>query len=292
MTAIVWLGVSMAEPTDYRLHVKVEIQGYDTVRYAVVSADTALTLRVRANGYTALIYNLLEREPVVKLQVEGDSLRRTADVDRLQDALREQFPGIRLIDAGTDSVRVTLAPREHRTYRPVLDKVSFAFAEQYGLYGQPVLTPSTVDLYGPQEALDRIDELCVAQASITGIKSSGRYTLALEPVWEQFADVHSSCTEVNVYLPVENYVDHCYTVPITVLNADTTVQLHLYPERVELHAWVARRDLNREPRITVSVDYQDILSDGQHLVPRLTEFPNYIRPRSIEPAEVQSVIIK
>lgn len=292
MTAIVWLGVSMAETTEYPLHVKVETEGYDTVRYAVVRADTALTLRVRANGYTALIYSLVEPTPTVRLLVEGDSLRCAADVDQIQNALREQLPGIHLVDAGTDSVRVTLAPRSHRSYRPVLDNATFTFAEQYGLYGQPVVTPAVVDLYGPQEALDQIDELRVAPVTLTDIKASGRYTLPLEPAWERYADIHPSCTEVSVYLPVEAYVERRYTVPITVPDADTAVQLHLYPEEVTLHAWVARRDLNRDPHITVVVDYRDILSNGQHLVPRLTEFPDYIRPRSIEPAEVQSVIVK
>ena len=165
MTAIVWLGVSMAETTEYPLHVKVETEGYDTVRYAVVRADTALTLRVRANGYTALIYSLVEPTPTVRLLVEGDSLRCAADVDQIQNALRE--PGIHLVDAGTDSVRVTLAPRSHRSYRPVLDNATFTYAEQYGLYGQPVVTPAVVDLYGPQEALDQIDRKGYATPYLT-----------------------------------------------------------------------------------------------------------------------------
>ena len=93
-------------------------------------------------------------------------------------------------------------------------------------------------------------------------------------------------------MPVEAYVEREYKVPIQVAGADTSVAVHIYPSEATLHVWVAQRDLHREPEFTVTVNYSDILANGSRIVPQLTEFPGYMRPRGIEPAEVQCVIIK
>lgn len=292
LTAIVWLGVSMSEPMEYSMQVRVSYVGYDTVRYAMVSADTSLTLRIQSDGYTAFLMGMLDEKPEVEVSVSGSGMQRAAGIDNLYAAVRESMVGIKGVSCGVDSLRVTLAERSHKTFRPTLDQVSFEFSEQYALYGQPRITPAEVTLYGPEEALATITVLPVAKTTVSGINASGSYTMKLEPVWRQAGDVHPSCTEVSVYVPVEAYVEREYKVPIQVADADTSVTIHIYPSEATLHVWIAQRDLHREPEFTVTVNYADILANGSHIVPQLTEFPSYTRPRSIEPSEVQCVIIK
>ncbi len=292
VTALVWLGVSMAEPTEYPVLVRVEIQGYDTVRYAVVHADTALALRIESDGYRALLYSLRQERPVLQLTLEGDAERHSVAAADVYDMLKNQMGGIIGVSGNIDSLRVVLAERNHRTYRPRLDKVDFSFAEQYGLYGQPTVTPSEVTLYGTEEALASIEDIFVAKASVKDISASGNYVLPLEPVWERYIDVKPSCREVSVYLPVEAYVERDYRVPIEVAGADTTVELRLYPEEAVLHVWVAQCDLQRSPDFTVAIDYSDVLAHKADITPRVVGFPSYVRLRSMEPKSVQCVIIK
>lgn len=292
LTAIVWLGVSMSEPMEYPVQVRVNYTGYDTVRYAMLSADTSLTLRITSDGYTAFLLGLIDEVPEVEVPVSGSGMQRSADIGVLYAAVREGMVGIRGVTCGVDSLRVTLAERGHKTLRPNLDQVSFEFAEQYALYGQPSITPSEVTLYGPEEVLATITSLPVAKTTVSGIQASGSYTMRLEPVWRIAGDVHPSCSEVTVYVPVEAYVERDYKVPVQVVGADTSVSVHVYPPDVTLHVWVAQRDLHREPEFSISVDYADIIKGGSHIVPQLTEFPGYVRPRGITPKEVQCVIIK
>jgi hypothetical protein len=127
---------------------------------------------------------------------------------------------------------------------------------------------------------------------VTDIKASGSYRLPLEPVWKQYPDVHPSSSEVSVYIPVEAFVEREYHVPVTVSGADTNVELRIYPEEVTLRVWVAQRDLARTPDFEVVIDYGEVLQHKSTIQPRLQSYPSYIRPRSIEPGEVQCVIIK
>ena len=287
-TALVWLGVSMTDEGEYPLQVQVKIVGFDTVRYAVVSADTVLPLKVTMSGFNAFVNAYHRHEIHVEVPEEGDAVA----VADLHKQLLHDVLGAKEVTSSVDSLRVVLAPRGLRTYKPRLDNVNFTFTEQYGLYGEPSVTPAEVVLYGPDEVLAQIDEIKVAAANIRDISESSTYELSLEPVWRQYADVHPSCTEVTLYVPVAAYVETTYNVPITVLGADTTVTLRLYPEVARVRAWVAQRDLLREPEFMVAVNYSDIFLNDGHLAPRLVEFPSYVRPRNVEPSEIQCVIIK
>lgn len=282
----------MSEPMEYTVPVKIRYVGYDTVKYALASADTVLPMHIGSSGYVAFLMGMRETSPEVEVKINGSSVQCAVGVDSLYSAVGKSVAGIKEVSCNIDSLRVTLVERASKAFCPTLDGVSFEFSERYGLYGQPVVTPAEVVLYGPEEALSKIGSLPVAKTTVSGIGMSQTFTLPLEPVWEQYGDVRPSCTEVQVYVPVETFVERTYKVPIKVAGADSTVAVHVYPPEATLHVWVAQRDLYREPELTVTVNYSDILANGQHIEPQLTEFPSFMRPRAIEPAEVQCVIIK
>ena len=284
----------MSEPHEYPLHVQVDIEGVDTVRYAIVYADTALNLNVEMPGFNAAMVSILDKKPLIKVDMTRGGMRRALAIEDLNDNLRQQLAiyGVKRVVAGRDSIRLRLAERSHRTLPVRLDSVDFSFSEQYGLYGEPKVSPAQVTLYGADSLLATIDEVQVARAHIAGIAATATYRLALDPVWQRLGDVKTSDTEVDVYLPVEAYVEREYTVPIEVAGADTSVRLRLYPAEAKVRAWIAKRDLQRTPEFRVTIDYKEVLAGATRQKPRLLEFPAWLRPRSVEPDEVQCLIIK
>lgn len=284
----------MSEPHEYTLPVAVDIKGVDTIRYAVVHADTLINLKVEMPGFNAAIISLLNQRPKIEMGMPDGGLCRSIAVEDTRENLRQQLSGygvVRVVDT-RDSIRLRLAERASRTFHVRLDSVDFSFSEQYGLYGEPKVEPAVVTLYGADSLLALVDEVQVAKSNITGISSTSTYNLALDPVWQRLGDVRPSVSEVKVYLPVESYVERDYTVPIVVDGADTSVRLRLYPAEVRVRAWVAKRDIERNPEFRVTIDYQEILDGATRQKPRLRQFPAYLRPRSVEPEEVQCLIIK
>ena len=280
----------MAEEKVYPVKVAVVMEGYDTVRYSKVSADTLLPLQVRMNGFSAFLTSVSHRDDTLHVTLPKDA--DAVSVKSLEEPLNRLIFGAKQVQSSVDSLRITLARRHSRTYRIGIDNVDFSFAEQYGLYGEPTVTPADMTLYGPEEVLAQIDEVHVAAANLRNITANGTYRLPIEPVWQQYPDVRPSCTEVEIYLPVEAYVERDYVVPISVVDADSTVTLRLYPKEVTVRAWVAQCDLHREPDFSVTVNYSDILRGEDRLAPQLVEFPSYVRPRSVEPQEIQVVMIR
>lgn len=294
LTALVWLGVSMSDVREYPLHVRVEMTGYDTVRYAVVHADTALSLQTEMSGFNVAAMQILGLKRTVSVEMNDDGLRRAVALSDINDNLRQQLAaiGVRRINAGRDSLRLVLAERQHRTFRVSLDSVHFSFSEQYGMYGEPKITPAVITLYGADSILATIDAVHVERMDIDNISATATYRLKLDPVWERIGDVRASAKEVEVYLPVEPYVEREYHAPIVVDGADSSVRLRLYPDEARVRVWVAQRDLERIPEFKVAISYDDVLAGANHLTPRLVQFPSWVRPRSVEPREVQCVIIK
>lgn len=294
LTAVVWLGVSMSEEEEYPLNVRVEMTGYDTVRYAVLQADTALRLQVEMSGFNAAAVSLLKIRPTVKVDMTADGMRRAVALGDAADQLRGQLSalGVRRIVGGRDSLHLRLAERGRRTVRVLLDSVDFSFADRYGLYGQPRVSPAAVTLYGADSVLAAIDELQVAHAELADIAQTATYRLPLEPVWEKMGDVRTTATEVDVYVPVEAYMEREYRTPIEVTGCDSAVRVRLYPDVARVRVWVAQRDTDRVPEFRVAIDYSDVLAGGDRLAPRMVSFPSWVRPRSVEPAEVHCVIIR
>lgn len=284
----------MTEPHEYPLHIGVNIEGVDTLRYAVVYADTALDLKVEMPGFNAALISLLDKKPHINVSMPQSGMHRALAIADIGDDLRQQLGGLGVmrIVGGHDSIRLRLSERASRSFPVRLDSVDFSFSEQYGLYGEPRIDPAYVTLYGADSLLATIRDVQVERTSITGISGTATYRLALDPSWRQLGDVRASTSEVKVYVPVEAYVEREYTVPIEVENADTSMKIRIYPAEARVRAWVAKRDLQRTHEFHVTIDYNEVLAGATRQKPKLIQFPSYLRPRSVEPEEVQCLIIK
>ena len=309
LTALVWTGVVMSEYHEYPFQLEVDMSGFDANRYAVLSADTALVLNVEQPGFDALWLSLRKGPQLLSVDVRDVAVHRfvrqrqgvkelcfSIAVSDLGERFHERFDryGARRFSSSRDSVRLVLVERAHKTLRPSIANVSLSFADGCGLYGEPVVSPREVTLYGPEEALSQINELHVKPIRIHGIDGSHGYRLALDPVWNEFGDVHVSTEYLTLKLPVESFVERDYTLPVSVEGIDGNVNLRLYPDRVTARVWVAQKDITEvsAAQFSLVADYRDVLKGSRRLKLRMARFPEGVRLRSLSSDEVQYVIIR
>lgn len=308
LTVLVWFAVAMSEVREYPVRVKVEMTGFDRNQYAVVQADSMVTLQVEATGFSALLYGLTEKPVTLKINMRGENVRtwyregeagkllcRSVSVDDLGDRLANDLSGngMRQIGSAKDSLRLVLAERKSKVFRVDISDVNVSFAEGYGLYGEPLVSPAEVTLYGDEESLSRIERVRVMPVNIKGLTKSGAYMLSLDTAWRN-NDVYASTDKVTLRVSVEQYVEREYTLPIEVSESDSLTRLNLYPDKVQLRVWVPRRDIASvtADRFSVAVDYRDVTSRASKLKVRLNRFPQTVRIHSLTPEEVKYVVIK
>ncbi len=293
ITALVWLMVSMSETSEYPCTVRVEYEGYDDVRYSLLQADTVLQLQLQCSGYDVFLRSLKGETPTLKVKMPGTGLHRSVSVASIGGEIKEQLGGgIVKFSSQKDSLRIVLAARSFRTFRPQLDDVQFSFAEQCGLYGEPVVSPAEIVLYGPEEILDKIPSVKAKKQKIDNIAASSTIELELDPVWQSLGDVRASDNKISVYLPVERYVEREFRIPVQVEDADTNVRIRIYPENVTVRAWVPASNISHNPELKVVVNYADVLAENKSVQLRLVEYPSYLRPHTIVPNQVQCIVIK
>lgn len=302
-TFCIWLLSDMSAKRDYPATIRVHVAGIDTARYAFISADTLIDVQFRSNGFRAFgrsMRNELQQDVVLDLKGQrftrhGKSLCLSVCFKDYVPAMLQQLtcPGVHGITAAHDSIRFELRERKKRPFVVQLKNVEFSFAEQYGLCGMPSVTPDTVWLYGSEEALAKVGEVCTAPAAIAGISTSESYDLDLDPSWNRYGDIHASASKVKVWVPTQCYTENTIKVPLRFVSSDTSLRIRMYPDQVAVTFWVPK---NRYADATADlfsaeVHYDDLVH-GSQLSVRVARFPEFVRIKHVEPQSIQYVIIK
>lgn len=297
LTAVVWLLVSLSEVRNFTIKVPVGYVGYNDAQYAVTYVDTSLYLNVDMNGFEAVARKFRHSKQGITIDVSSDvRLSKAIGVAAVLDTIAPQLKirANRQISSAKDSLRLVLKPLMYKPFCPDLSKVDFKFADQYGLNGAPIVSPDTVFLYGSEESLSKITGLQLQPATFTNITDSDTYELLLEPVWEQFDDVRPSVDRVKVFVPISSFTELTIEIPIVINGADSSLNVKLYPSQVVATVWVPQSDYsNISPSMfAAEVDQKEIQSGKETLPVRLSKFPSMTRIKSINPSEIQYIVIK
>lgn len=309
LTSLVWLIMAMSENKEYNLPVKVSMTGFDMKRYAVVEADTSLVLQVQSTGFNALILSLKRSHQTFVLDIKNEAVRHysrsrgegrtlchsvaVADLSaQLSDMLSSV--GAHYLGSTKDSLTLLLNERHSKSFVPDLGNLKINFSEGYGLYGEPMVSPSEITLYGSSDVLAAIESVGVREMTLNNVCETSTYRVPVDTRWKALGDVFASTEVVTVNIPVKRYVERQYSVPVTVAEADSSHSLHLYPDHVTLHVWVAQEDIAAvsADRFAVTANYRDIQAGEQHLKLCVSRFPRNVRIRKVEPEKIEYVIIK
>lgn len=294
LTALVWFCVSMAEVKTFNYPVRVCLEGVDTARYAIVDQDTVLPLELQSTGFSALVRGLAKNHKVaVAVDSIGPTLCAVATADCIDAVLAQLgFRGVLTASSAKDSLRVRLSERSSRRYRPSLSEVRFSFAVGYGLCGVPSVEPDEVVLYGSEASLSKIEGIEIAPTVIPDVHANSRYLLPLTPVWNDYPDVHPSVQKVCVSVPVSAYTEKSLVLPLTLVGADTSQHVRLYPDKVEATFWVTNKDYIRLSAEHIVAEVRlDPNADQKTLPVVMAQFPSYARVKHVQPSEVHYVVI-
>ena len=175
-----------------------------------------------------------------------------------------------------DSIKVKVIPNTDITYE-----------KQYNRLGKIQLTPDSITIYGPKNKISEIDNVYTQNLILRNVNQNINVDLPLKLDKMLKAD-HN---DVNVKIFVEKYTEAVANVPIT-NNAKNN--LRLFPDKVKIKYMVSLTDYNiiKENSFKVNIDTIDINPENNYLPIYLTDYPNNTKILSIEPKEVEYIIIE
>jgi hypothetical protein len=171
---------------------------------------------------------------------------------------------------------------------PVVLQSNITTVRQYDVYGIPMLDPSSVTIFGPQEVIDSIKLVRTELLSRDNVNQSFSATLSLDLLDGQ---IHSNIKEVKAEVQVEKYTEMDVEVPIKVADS---LRVRFFPETMSVKCLVAMRDYASitPESFTVSIDKQQLKAMQPLLDIRLATWPPTVQILSTRPDKVEYLIVQ
>lgn len=171
---------------------------------------------------------------------------------------------------------------------PVVLRSDIKTQRQYDLYGIPVLDPSSVTIYGPQEVVDSIKAVKTELLAKTNVSQSFSETLQLDLLDDQ---IRSNIKEVKANVQVERFTEMDVEVPIHVTSNQ---RVRFFPETMSVKCLVAIRDYASitPESFTVTVDKHQMEAMQPLLDVHLASWPPTVQILSTRPDKVEYLIVQ
>ena len=139
-------------------------------------------------------------------------------------------------------------------------------AAQYHISDAPVLTPSTIMVYGKKQQLDTLQSIVLPYTQVTDIRDTMVVTI---PVTLP-EGLRSECTAVQATFVAEQFTEKRFMVPIEVQGCPEGMVVHLFPKEVEVILSVAVRHFAQITESDIHVVCPMPTSDEHQLTPQVT----------------------
>ena len=299
--AIVWVVSSMAEQKRFRETYNIVFDNIDLAKYAIIQKDSILTIDISSNGFNAFRRGTkdnndihIDLATIISQHADDSSITIQFRTEEYLDLIKSQLDmnGVAEVNPVTELINIHLMLRQRKAFVPDISKVTFNFDNMAGLCGEPRIIPDSVYLYGSSKSLSKIKVIAASEQTISNLKHSGNYTITLDPVWKQYPDLHISSEQIELFIPVEQFIEKSITLPIVLTDISDKTECNLYPAEVTVQLLIPESELDsfNPSSFTVAASIKD--NRDNHLTPQLVKFPSRVRVKSITPDRVQYVIIE
>ena len=294
ISAMAWLIVKLSEDyttqTEFRLHID-EVPADKWLSTPEQIAKLSMT----TNGFHTLRYKMLrEQRHVVTLPLDEVPYRQeigtTYSFSSLYVTERvAEMLGVNASDLTMNDGKVyfNLDPLKSKVV-PVELQSDIRPQRQYEVYGIPVLEPSTVTIYGPEEIIDTMKSVTTQALSKPNVISGFTETIPLNLLDGQ---IHSEVKSVKATVQIEKFTEADIQVPLA---QPDSLHVRFFPEAVTVKCHVAIKDYpNLTPDLFRAVANERQLKALQPLLDvALTSWPPYVQILNTTPEKVEYLIVR
>ncbi len=294
LSTAAWFLVKLSEDYVTQTTFHVLIEGAPAEKW-VSSDEQSVKMSLNIDGFHTLRYKMI-REPnrfvtiplsEVPYRLENSNIYSFSSqyvAEKVAERLDITASDITMNDA---KVYFTMDALKSKVV-PVVLQSNITTARQYDIYGIPMLDPSSVTIFGPQEVMDSIKLVRTELLSRDNVNQSFSETLPLDLLDGQ---IHSNTKEVKVEVQVEKYTEMDVEVPIKVADS---LKVRFFPETMSVKCLVAMRDYASitPESFTVSVDKEQLKAMQPLLDVRLATWPPTVQILSTHPDKVEYLIVQ
>lgn len=292
IAALLWLIIKLS--ASYTVTEPLTMNFKDAPANLIVTNETQeIKITLSSRGFDLLNYYLkpssrrkvdisLEEVPLHKDSESTYSFGSSYAKDKIAEFLAIE-PG--KISFDENRILLNMEQLDSVTVKVVAD-VNLSYEKQYNRHGKIEITPDHVTIYGPKNKIASIENVYTENLSLKNVNSNIDVNIPI--ILDKTTNADTD--EVNIKINVEKYTEAVTNVKV---NHNYDKQLRLFPDKVKIKYIVYLSDYNiiNENSFKVNIDTADISTENSFLPIYLADYPNNTKILSIEPKEVEYIII-
>lgn len=146
--------------------------------------------------------------------------------------------------------------------------------------------PETVMAYGSRQSLEKLKTAMTEYTVFKNLKATSQLPVKINPV----EGVKFIPTQVDIYIPVEEYTERTFEVPITATHMPSKLDVKFFPSRANVTFSVTLEDYKKiKPEdFSIKLDYRKFHTNTDGRVDlELTDSPSSITNSRISPSSVE-----
>ncbi len=286
-----WFLVKLSEDYVTQTSFRLQMEEMPADKW-ISSAEQSAKMSLNIDGFHTLRYKMI-RDRVVTIPLNEVSYRLengntySFSSQYVAEKVAEKL-GINASDITMNDAKIyfTMDALKSKVV-PIVLQSNVTTARQYDIYGIPMIDPSSVTIYGPQEVIDTIKTVRTESLTMNNVSQNFDAILPLDLLG---GCIHSNVEEVKVEVQVEKFTEMDVEVPIKT----DSLKMRFFPETMSVKCLVAMRDYASitPESFTVAVDKQQLKAMEPLLDVRLASWPPTVQIISTRPDKVEYLIVQ
>ena len=183
------------------------------------------------------------------------------------------------------SISLATSKLEHKELRVVFD--GEITTSRANLVADSVwFFPETVVAYGSGESLKQLKTAVTEYTLFKNIRATSQLPIRINPV----KDVKFVPAEVEIYIPVEEFTERTFEIPVTATHLPSDLDVKFFPSRAKISFSVTLEDYKKitQEDFEIELNYRDFHeNEGGRVELELTKSPSSAHNTRISPSSVE-----
>ncbi len=301
ISATVWMLIKLSDQYTTDITIPIIYSDIPEGKILVNKVDTILKIRLTDRGFALVWVKYFKKKDPLSIDLKGIRLQQQmhqyvamVGTEAWSKSFLDQYNLIGKVD-NIDPDTLAFYFEERYTKKiPVKVNVTLNFSKQFFAYDSLVVRPDSVIVSGLYQSINEIDFVETVPFTFTDLNKSIDKNIRIKPPLN-YQEIKLDPATVNLTLTVEKFTESQIEIPINKVNQPAGIRIKIFPEKLIVKYLIALKDFKKiNPDMFVcNVDLSQIF-DGNNNKPdvSLKTFPSYIRIVSIEPAEVDFLVLK
>lgn len=286
---VFWFFNALNKDYSTNLRFKVNFE-FDRDRYIPVDPlPAAVFMNVSGNGWDLLRKSLGFNLPDMNIQLDRPTEVKKIVGSTLPALLAGQLGNLQINHVVTDTLYLSLDPKETKKVKVVVDPSRFSFETGFGRLSPIVVLPDSIELNGPRSIVNKMADSLVLDIEESGITNNFR-----EEVEVKLADIDRikrNPATVEVIFEVVEWIEVNKKVRLEVQNLPKGIRLNLVKDSITCTVQIPKGQADdfiaaHEQELAI-LDLGELKKGDAKVRPKVTGLPKNARLLSIDSVAIR-----